>query len=160
MKRWTLSGEALSGALLRELQRSVPGCEFSNVYGSSEVAADATWYEAGEEGEEEGQGVYIGRPLPNTQVYVLDEEMEPTAVGVVGELYVAGAGVARGYVGRGGLTAERFMANPFGEPGTRMYATGDRGRYRGNGVLEYRGRGDQQVKIRGFRIEPGEVEAA
>ncbi len=156
--RWTLSGEVLGGPLLRELQACVPGCEFTNVYGSSEVAADATWYVAGE-GMEGTQAVWIGRPLPNVQVYVLDEEMEPVPVGVVGELYVAGAGVARGYVGRGGMTAGRFVSNPFGGPGSRMYATGDRARYRADGTLEYRGRADQQVKIRGFRIEPGEVEA-
>ena len=160
VKRWTLSGEALSGGLLQELQKCVPGCAFTNVYGSSEVAADATWFEIEANAAESGQPVLIGRPLPNTQVYALDEEMEPAPVGVVGELYVAGAGVARGYLGRGGLTAERFVANPFGEPGSRMYATGDRARYRADGMLEYRGRVDQQVKIRGFRIEPAEVEAA
>jgi amino acid adenylation domain-containing protein len=158
VRRWTLSGEALGAGLLRELQESVPGCRFRNVYGSSEVAADATWYEA-PESLERMETVLIGKPLPNVEVYVLDGEMEPVPVGVVGEVYVGGAGVARGYVGRGGLTAARFVANPYGAEGNRMYATGDRARYRADGKLEYRGRGDQQVKVRGFRIEPGEVEA-
>ncbi len=157
--RWTLSGEALSTALLQELQVKVPHCKFSNLYGSSEVAADATWYEAPPEAKP-GNMVSIGRPLPNTQVYVLDEELQPVPVGVAGELCVAGVGVARGYAGRSGLTAERFVANAFGQPGSRMYRTGDRARYRMNGDLEYIGRVDQQVKVRGFRIEPGEVEAA
>jgi amino acid adenylation domain-containing protein len=156
--RWTLSGEALSAELLQELQAGVPGCRFSNLYGSSEVAADATWYEVPAR-IEAGHTVLIGRPLPNLQVYVLDEALEPVPIGVAGELYVAGTGVARGYRGRSGLTAERFVANPFGSPGSRMYQTGDRARYRTDGQLEYLGRVDQQVKIRGFRIEPGEVEA-
>jgi amino acid adenylation domain-containing protein len=158
VKRWTLSGEALPGGLLHELQAGMPRCQFSNLYGSSEVAADATWYEIPAE-LEAGYTVSIGRALANMQVYVLDEELEPVPVGVVGELCVAGVGVARGYVGRGGLTAARFVANPFGASGGRMYRSGDRARYRGDGNLEYVGRVDQQVKIRGFRIEPGEVEA-
>ena len=157
--RWTLSGEALPAALLQELQAGLPECQFTNVYGSSEVAADATWYEARPKAEK-GHTVSIGRPLANMQVYVVDEEMEPVPVGVVGELCVAGIGVARGYIRRSGLTAERFVANPFGAAGSRMYRTGDRVRYRASGNLEYVGRVDQQMKVRGFRIEPGEVEAA
>lgn len=159
VSRWTLSGEALSSDLLRELRVAAPQCRFSNLYGSSEVAADATWYEVPAE-TPAGYGVSIGRPLPNTMVYLLDSEMEPVPPGVGGELYVAGAGVARGYLGRGALTAARFLANPFAGPGSRMYRTGDRARYRADGQLEYLGRVDQQIKIRGFRIEPGEVEAA
>jgi amino acid adenylation domain-containing protein len=157
--RWTLSGETLSAALLQELQAGMPHCRFSNLYGSAEVAADATWYELPSQAEA-SYTAPIGRPLPNTQVYVLDEELEPVPISVVGELCVAGVGVARGYLGRSGLTADRFVANPFGPPGSRMYRTGDRARYRANGSLEYMGRVDQQVKIRGFRIELGEVEAA
>src|SRR6185436_15266002 len=156
LSTWTLSGEAMDTDLLLRLLDSIPACCFINLYGSSEVAADATWYNLLDRTER----VPIGRPLPNYRVYVLDGGLEPVSAGVAGELYIAGAGLARGYLGRPGLTAERFVADRFGPAGGRMYRTGDLARWRSDGVLEFLGRADDQVKLRGFRIEPGEIEAA
>jgi amino acid adenylation domain-containing protein len=155
LRSWTLSGEELRADLLRNLQQRLPECNFINLYGSSEVAADVSCYQSK---VFEGHKVPIGKPIANTQLYVLDASLQPVPVGVVGEIYVGGAGVARGYLNRPELTRERFLYNPF-EPSSRLYKSGDLGRWRADGQLEYVGRNDQQVKIRGFRIELGEIEA-
>ncbi|WP_410642633.1 amino acid adenylation domain-containing protein [Amycolatopsis sp. lyj-346] len=147
---WITSGEPLSDALAEKVAQRWPSAELINLYGCSEVAGDSLAQVCGP--------VAIGRPIANTRAHVLDAALRPVPPGVRGELYLAGAGLARGYLGRPALTAERFVASPF-EPGERMYRTGDLVRRRADGALEFLGRADQQLKIRGFRVEPGEVEA-
>ncbi|XVS67309.1 non-ribosomal peptide synthase/polyketide synthase [Actinosynnema sp. CA-299493] len=148
----SLGGEALGAALWRELART--DVRVYNFYGPTEATVDAVTTVVS------GDRPVIGRPVANLTARVLDEELRPTPVGLPGELFIAGPQVARGYLDRPGLTAQRFLADPHGEPGTRMYRTGDKVRWLTDGTLEYLGRTDDQVKIRGYRIEPGEVEAA
>lgn len=149
-------GEALPAKLVEDTRAVLPQAWIANLYGPTETTVYATfWHSDGETG-----GPSIGRPVSYTRTYVLDSRLQPVPLGVTGELYITGAGLARGYVNRPGLTAERFVADPYSvEPGARMYRTGDLVRWL-NGELEYLGRSDQQVKVRGFRIELGEIEAA
>ncbi|HEU5138276.1 MAG TPA: amino acid adenylation domain-containing protein [Steroidobacteraceae bacterium] len=157
VRHWTLSGEPLTPALLRQLQASLPECRFVNLYGSSEVAADATFYVSRRFA---GDRVPIGRPLPNTRVYLLDERGEPVPMGIAGEIHVGGIAVARGYLNKPQLTAERFVKDPFAaDADARMYKTGDLGRWLSDGNIECLGRNDSQIKIRGYRIELGGIEA-
>ncbi|HET7197470.1 MAG TPA: amino acid adenylation domain-containing protein, partial [Burkholderiales bacterium] len=153
-----LGGEAVPAALAERLCARLAIKELVNFYGPTEATIDAVGYVA--DGSENAAMLPIGAPLANYRAYVLDEHLSPVGVGCVGELYLGGVGVARGYVGRGDLTAERFLADPFGGDGGRLYRTGDLARWRGDGVLEFLGRSDGQVKLRGVRIELGEVEAA
>ncbi|MCY8882020.1 non-ribosomal peptide synthetase DhbF [Bacillus spizizenii] len=152
--RVLVGGEALPSGLLQALQKL--HCSVTNLYGPTET----TIWSATAFLEEGLKGVPpIGKPIWNTQVYVLDNGLQPVPPGVVGELYIAGTGLARGYFRRPDLTAERFVADPYGPPGARMYRTGDQARWRADGSLDYIGRADHQIKIRGFRIELGEIDA-
>ena len=152
-------GEALPVRLAEELRTVVDGPIY-NLYGPTETTIWSAIHEVSAE-DETLSVVPLGRPIANTQLYLLDARFEPVPVGVQGELYIGGDGVARGYWRRAELTAERFVPNSFSRrPGERMYRTGDHARYLANGEIEYLGRSDHQVKIRGFRIELGEIEAA
>jgi amino acid adenylation domain-containing protein len=154
-----LGGEALSGALVREIYETTKVEKVFNLYGPSEDTTFSTF--ALVPRAHQGAAAPIGKPISNSRVYVLDEWMQVVPVGVVGQLYIGGVGLARGYLNRPGLTAESFIPDPFGgSAGGRMYRTGDLFRWSADGSLEFLGRADHQVKIRGFRIELGEIEAA
>ncbi len=148
-----LAGEALADSLVEQIYATTNVKQVYNLYGPTEDTTYSTYTLV-----RRGQPVTIGRPVSNTQAYILDEKLQPLPIGVPGQLYLAGDGLARGYYGRPDLTDERFVSNPF-RTGTRMYRTGDVCRWQGDGNIQYLGRADHQVKLRGFRIELGEIEA-
>jgi acyl-coenzyme A synthetase/AMP-(fatty) acid ligase/acyl carrier protein len=152
-------GEAADPECVRRVLAASRSCRLLNVYGPTENTTFSTW-EHVREVSMEAKTVPIGRPIANTEAYVLDPWLEPVPPHTIGELYLGGAGLALSYWNRSMLTAARFVPNPYGPAGARMYRTGDLVRWNAEGKLEFVGRTDEQVKIRGFRIEPGEIEAA
>ncbi|MEV6075920.1 amino acid adenylation domain-containing protein [Streptomyces sp. NPDC052069] len=152
-----VAGEAFTRATLDRWRTLAPQTALINEYGPTEASVGTCVYPVPE--DESAEVLAIGHPLPNMTMYVLDAGLSPVSVGVPGELYVGGTGVARGYAGRPDLTAERFVPDPFGPAGARLYRTGDLARTRADGAVEFLGRLDDQVKIRGYRIEPGEIQS-
>jgi surfactin family lipopeptide synthetase C len=159
LRQLLAGGDVLSVSHVARAAAVLKGCRLINGYGPTENTTFTCTYAVDDPGRL-GKSVPIGRPIANTQVYVLDRSMKPVAIGIPGELYAGGDGVALGYFNHPDLTAESFVPNPFiGEPGARLYKTGDLVRYRPDGDIEFLGRIDDQVKIRGFRVEPGEIES-
>lgn len=157
IERIIASGEALAPELVARVAQLLPHARLYNLYGPTEAAIDVSHWTCSA-GDANAVAVPIGHPIANLQLHVLDLALQPTPPGGIGELYLGGAGLARGYLGRPGLTAERFVPDPF-QPGARLYRSGDLARRRADGALDYLGRIDTQVKLRGQRIEPGEIEA-
>ena len=158
-KVFVIGGENLLAESLLLWRKFAPAMRLINEYGPTETVVGCCTYEVKADDPASGS-VPIGRPIANTQLYILDRYMNPVPIGVIGELYIGGAGVARGYLNRPELNKERFLDDPFsGQAGARLYKTGDVARYRNDGILEYLGRVDNQVKVRGYRIELGEIEA-
>jgi aspartate racemase len=156
LKNLLAGGDVLSPRHVRVARKELTECRIINGYGPTE---NTTFTCCGPVAQlEEGVPVPIGRPLDNTKVYLLDQDLQPVPVGVIGELYTTGDGLARGYLRRPELTAEKFIPNPYGDSGTRLYRVGDLARYLPNGEIVFAGRTDQQIKLRGFRIELGEIE--
>ena len=155
LKKFLIGGEAFPVALAEQLQKVVTG-DIVNMYGPTETTVWSTTYKI----NHDRRSIPIGRPIANTEIYIVDEYLKPVPIGVPGELMIGGAGVARGYFNQPEMTAERFISNPFSkDPECRLYRTGDLSRYRPDGNIEFLGRMDYQVKIRGYRIELGEIEA-
>ncbi len=159
LRQLLVGGDALSARHAQELLEQAGTVRLVNGYGPTENTTFTTTHPVRPVDLEQGDGVPIGQPIADTQVFVLDKWLDPVPVGVSGELYITGTGLARGYLARAALTAERFTASPHGGPGERMYRTGDLARWTPGGILEFASRADDQVKIRGYRVEPGEVEA-
>ncbi len=154
-----LGGESWDRELGRKLQSLAPDCQIFNHYGPTETTVGVLTYRL----EKSGLPIYtmnppLGRPLANLRIYILNKNLQPVAVGLPGEIYIGGAGVTRGYLGRPELTAEKFLPDPYNPSGSRMYKTGDQGRFLPDGLVEFLGRTDNQVKVRGFRVELGEIE--
>lgn len=159
-RAFVIGGENLVAESLELWRDLTPPTRLINEYGPTETVVGCCIHEVRPEDPRTGS-IVIGKPIANTQLYVLDEAMKPVGPGVMGELFIGGVGVARGYFNRPELTAERFLDDPFcGGPGAKIYKTGDLARWRADGILEYLGRADDQVKVRGYRIELGEIEAA
>jgi amino acid adenylation domain-containing protein len=158
LRRVICSGEALPFSLMQSFIEKLDA-QLHNLYGPTEAAVDVTFWKC--ERDRERRTVPIGRPIANTQIYILNPDLRPVPPGVSSELHIGGISLARGYLFRPALTAEKFIPDPFANlPGARLYKTGDKARYLADGNIEFQGRLDHQVKLRGFRIEPGEIEAA
>ncbi|TAL54243.1 MAG: non-ribosomal peptide synthetase, partial [Methylovulum sp.] len=151
------AGEACPGSVAGQHDKLLLDVRLYNEYGPTEATVWSTVHALA--GQEPGTVASIGRPISNMQVYILDRYLQPVPAGVIGELHAGGEGITRGYLNRPGLTAEKFIPNPFGKAGSRLYKTGDLARYRPDGAIEFCGRIDTQIKLRGYRIELGEIES-